>query len=134
MPALEWIKAHDTLLALLGGLGILMFAGSLVAIPVIIAYMPEDYFIRITRHPMHRSPLRKVLHALKNVFGGILLVSGLLLLLLPGQGIITIVIGLSLIDFPGKHQLQIRLVSQPRIRKSIQWIRAKVHHKPLIIP
>ena len=134
MEILEWIKANDTLLVILGGVGLLTFLGSLLAIPVIIAYMPEDYFIRIAKHPIERSPLRKVLHALKNVFGAILLLSGLLLLLLPGQGIITIVIGLSLIDFPGKHQLQIRLIRQPKIRQSIQWIRTKVHHKPLLIP
>ena len=134
MAILEWIEQHEGLLALLGGLGFLMFAGSIIAIPIIIAWMPEDYFVRISRHPLQRRPLRQVLHVFKNILGVLLLISGLLLLILPGQGILTMVIGISLIDFPGKHKLQLRLVTVPKIRQSIQWIRQKVHHRPLQIP
>ena len=134
MFIIEWIQEHESLLAIIGGLGILMFIGSIVAIPVIIAWMPEDYFVRISHKPFERKPFRQILHVLKNVLGAFLLLSGLLLLLLPGQGILTILIGISLIDFPGKHRLQLRLVRMPKVRQSIQWIRAKVHHKPLIIP
>ncbi|MEX0324981.1 MAG: PGPGW domain-containing protein [Puniceicoccaceae bacterium] len=134
MMFLEWIKENDALLAWSGVLGFLMFVVSIAAIPLIIAWMPEDYFVRISRKPFKRRPFRQVLRIFKNIFGLLLLLCGLILLLLPGQGILTIVIGISLIDFPGKHQLQLRLVRNPRIRQSIQWIRAKVHHKPLIIP
>lgn len=134
MIILEWIQEHEGLLALIGGLGFLMFIGSIAAIPVIIAWMPEDYFVRISSRQLRRRPFRQVLHVLKNILGAVLLLSGILLLLLPGQGILTMVIGISLIDFPGKHRLQLRLVRMPKIRQSIQWIRAKVHHKPLLIP
>ncbi|MEX0331865.1 MAG: PGPGW domain-containing protein [Puniceicoccaceae bacterium] len=134
MTLLEWFKEHEALLAWSGGLGFLMFVASIAAIPIIIAWMPEDYFVRISRKPFKRKPLRQVLRILKNLLGLTLLLCGLILLLLPGQGILTIVIGISLIDFPGKHQLQLRLVQTPKIRQSIQWIRARVHHKPLIIP
>ena len=134
MIILEWIQEHEGLLALIGGLGFLMFIGSIAAIPVIIAWMPEDYFVRISSRQLRRRPFRQVLHVLKNILGAVLLLSGILLLLLPGQGILTMVIGISLIDFPGKHRLQVRLVRMPKIRQSIQWIRAKVHHKPLLIP
>lgn len=134
MIILEWIREHEGLLALVGGLGFLMFLGSIAAIPLIIAWMPEDYFVRISRKPFRRRPFRQVLHVLKNILGFVLLLSGILLLLLPGQGILTMVIGISLVDFPGKHQLQLKLVRNPKIRHSIQWIRAKVHHKPLQIP
>ena len=134
MIILEWIQEHEGLLALIGGLGFLMFIGSIAAIPVIIAWMPEDYFVRISSRQLRRRPFRQVLHVLKNILGAVLLLSGILLLLLPGQGILTMVIRIRLIDFPGNHRLQVRLVRMPKIRQSIQWIRAKVHHKPLLIP
>ena len=134
MEVIEWLRSHELLLALLGAVGIAMLIGSILAIPIIIAWMPEDYFVRISKTPVRQRPFRQFLHILKNLLGLILLLSGLLLLLLPGQGILTMVVGLSLIDFPGKHALQIRIVRQPRIRKSIEWIREKVHHKPLILP
>jgi hypothetical protein len=134
MRVVEWLRGHDILLAWLGGLGFLMFVASLLAVPVIIALMPEDYFVRISHAPIRRRPFRQVLHVLKNILGGFLVLVGLVLLLLPGQGILTMVIGLSLLDFPGKQSLQIRLVQVPRIRDSIQWLRAKVHHRPLILP
>ena len=133
MELIEWMRNNETLLALMAVSGFLLFIGSLIAIPVIVAYMPEDYFVRMQR-PFSRSPLRSVLHILKNFLGAGLFLAGLMMLVLPGQGILTMVIGLSLIDFPGKHRLQMRLVRVPRIRRSIQWIRQKVHHQPLQFP
>jgi len=131
MPFIDWIKAHETLIAWLGGIGILMFLGSLVAMPLIIVLMPRDYFLRMESGLLRAGPLRRVLHVIKNLIGGILFLAGTAMLVLPGQGLLTILIGLSLIDFPGKHRLQLRLVRNPRIRRSIQWIRHKAGRPPL---
>ena len=134
MEIFEWLSDHEMLLAILGGSGLLLFVGTLLAIPIIIAYMPEDYFVRIARGNRSRNPFRHFLHILKNILGAFLMVAGVIMLLLPGQGILTIVIGFSLVDFPGKQRLQLRTVQLPKIRQSIEWIRQKVHHKPLLIP
>jgi hypothetical protein len=115
----------------MGGLGLLVFVGSLVAIPVIIVLMPQDYFVRMESGIFQRRPLRQALHVMKNIFGAILVIAGIAMLVLPGQGLLTILIGLSLVDFPGKHRLQSRLVRIPRIRSSIQWIRHKAGRPPL---
>lgn len=131
MPFIDWIKAHETLIAWLGGIGLLMFLGSLVAMPLIIVLMPRDYFLRMERGLLRPRPLQRVLHVLKNLIGGILFLAGIAMLVLPGQGLLTILIGLSLIDFPGKHRLQLRLVRNPRIRRSIQWIRHRAGRPPL---
>ncbi len=133
MPLIDWIQSHEVLIAWMGGLGLLVFLGSLVAIPVIIVLMPQDYFVRMERGLLQRKPLRQVLHVFKNVLGCILLLAGIAMLVLPGQGLLTILIGLSLIDFPGKHGLQLRLVRIPRIRRSIQWIRHKAGRPPLAL-
>jgi hypothetical protein len=133
MPLIDWIQSHEVLIAWMGGLGLLVFLGSLVAMPVIIVLMPQDYFVRMERGLLQRKPLRQVLHVFKNVLGCILLLAGIAMLVLPGQGLLTILIGLSLIDFPGKHGLQLRLVRIPRIRRSIQWIRHKAGRPPLAL-
>ena len=134
MEWIRWIKANDEILAWLAASGVLMFVASLLAIPVLVAMMPEDYLINSEEKTASRNPFRHLLHILKNVLGLVLVLAGLLMLVLPGQGILTIVIGLSLIDFPGKRRLQVRLAGIPRVRRSIQWIRRKSRREPLKIP
>lgn len=131
---LRWIEENDVLLAILGGVSLLVFVGTILAIPLIVACMPQDHFLRGRRGPVRRTALRRTGHVLKNFLGGFLVLVGLLLLLLPGQGILTILIGISLIDFPGKQKLQVRLARLKGVQRSIQWIRKKTGHPPLIIP
>ena len=130
----HWIETHEVLLATLGGIGLVLFVVSLVAIPLVVAYMPPDYYGRPKSGGLPKKPFRQVLHILKNVLGSGLLLAGLVMLVLPGQGLLTILIGLSLIDFPGKHRLQVSLVRLKGIRRSIAWIRRKAHRPPLAIP
>ena len=59
---------------------------------------------------------------------------GVAMLLLPGQGILTILIGLMLLDFPGKRGLERRLVQQPAVWRAINWMRAKAHQPALELP
>jgi len=54
--------------------------------------------------------------------------------LVPGQGILTILIGLSLLDFPGKRNLELKLIRLRTVRKAINWIRARAQQPPLELP
>ena len=81
------------------------FVGTLIAIPFILVRLPEDYFdVRVPRtwmkdqHPV----LRIVGRALKNIVGIVFVLAGLSMLVLPGQGVLTILIGLSLARFSGQ--------------------------------
>src|SRR5690348_10146534 len=74
-----------------------------------IVRMPIDYFRRPERGPSFakpRSALRVALIVLKNLLGGVLVVLGVILSLplIPGPGVVTILVGLSLMDFPGKRR------------------------------
>ena len=116
-------------LPMLGIVSIVMFIGSLIAIPWLILRMKPDYFIRhryevIRRHCRH-PVLTIVLFCLRNSLGICLIVAGFVMLLLPGQGILTMLIGLSLVDFPGKYRLFDKVVQNNRIQKSLNWIREK---------
>jgi hypothetical protein len=124
------------LLIWLAASSIVMFVGTLVAIPIILVRLPADYFdVRIPRPWMenHHPVLRVAGHLLKNVVGIVFLLAGLAMLLLPGQGILTILIGLSLVEFPGKRRLEAKLVGQSTVLSTINKMRAKFDKPPLII-
>ena len=83
------------------------FIGSLIAIPLILVRLPADYFdTRTPRHWMkdHHPLLRLLGLIVKNVVGVVFLVAGFAMLFLPGQGLLTMLIGISLMDFPRKRE------------------------------
>jgi hypothetical protein len=68
----------------------------------------------------------------KGIIGVFLLACGIVMLVLPGQGLITILIGLSLIPFPGENKVEQYLISRKSVRSSLNWIRIKAHKEPFI--
>ena len=67
----------------------------------------------------------------KNLIGLSLIIGGLLMLVLPGQGLLTIVTGLLLVNYPGKYKLEQKLSSMPSIFRALNWIRLKAKKPPL---
>jgi hypothetical protein len=67
------------------------------------------------------------------MLGAILVAAGLAMLMLPGQGILTILIGLGVMNFPGKYRLERWIISRPTVLKAVNWIRSKSHHPPLVM-
>ena len=117
-------------------LSIVFFVGSLIAIPFILVRLPTDFFdIRVPRPWMedHHPVLRVLGHLVKNVVGAIFLFVGFLMLFLPGQGILTMLIGISMLDFPGKRKLEAKLIGQPAVLNTINSMREKFGKPPLII-
>ncbi|MTW21504.1 PGPGW domain-containing protein [Allochromatium palmeri] len=135
---MSWIESHQTLTLLLAGASMLTFIGSILALPVLVASMPEDYFLDAKRQ---QSRLRRFhplvylgLRVLKNVAGWLLVLCGILMLVLPGQGLLTILVGLVLSDFPGKFALERRLASMPRVMGAFNWLRQRAGRPPLQAP
>ena len=56
------------------------------------------------------------------------------MLLLPGQGLLTIVVGILLLEFPGKRVLETKLIRRPRIHHAIDALRRRFGHPPLEVP
>lgn len=110
------------------------FIGSLIIVPILLVRIPVDYFVVETGRSSRLSGLVLLGRIIKNILGIILLGAGILMLFLPGQGLLTIVIALSLLDFPGKRSLELRLIRQPRVYKPINWLRQKYKRPPLVIP
>lgn len=117
-------------------LSIVSFVASVIAIPWILIRLPRDYFCE--SHPRtwlkdHHPVLRLIALALKNLLGAILLLGGLAMLVLPGQGLLTMLIGISLLDFPGKRAIERSIIGRPLILKSINRIRQRFGRPPLLI-
>ena len=101
------VISEEALIAI-GVLSFVMFVGTLIAIPIILSRLPANYFQHVLEHVWmegYHPVLRKMGMICKNTVGLIFLLAGLAMLLLPGQGILTMVIGMSLLDFPGKRKM-----------------------------
>jgi len=106
------------------------FLATLVLVPIAVARMPADYFTRGER-TKHKNPLVRVL---KNALGALVIALGLAMLVLPGQGVITLLFGLGLVDFPGRRRLELRVLGSPSVLKTVNALRQRVGRAPLEIP
>ncbi len=68
---------------------------------------------------------------IKNVLGVGLLLAGILMLVLPGQGLFTMFVGIMMMNFPGKYKLERWIVARGPVLKSINWMRKRAGHEPL---
>ncbi len=119
-------------------LSVLTFALSLVVIPIVVVRMSPDYFMpqrELKQSWTNRHPAaRWMALILKNLLGLILFFMGLLMLVGPGQGLLTILMSLVLMNFPGKRGFELWLIRRPAIRKSIDWMRHRAKRPPLELP
>jgi hypothetical protein len=134
----DWAKSNQSLLWWLGACSIAMFALTPVAVGWALVRLPRDYFTNERRRPLgswSKSPaLRVALLAGKNLLGVVLIAAGLLMLVIPGQGMLTLVVGLALTDFPGKFRLEQWIVERPSVWRSINWLRRRARREPLQRP
>jgi uncharacterized membrane protein SpoIIM required for sporulation len=132
---LHAILQHPALLATFAVVSVLTFVASLLGVPFFLSRLPADYFSRREKKKLgietpHR-PLRTLASVGKNALGALLVALGVLMLVLPGQGILTLLVGLLLLDFPGKHRLERRIVGSPRVLRVINALRKRWNRPPL---
>jgi len=135
LSTVQQYVSTDTLI-LLTVLSIVFFVGTLIAIPFILVRLPADYFdVRVPRPWMkdHHPVLRLVGHIVKNAVGAIFLFAGFLMLFLPGQGVLTMLIGISMLDFPGKRTVEAKLIGQPTVLSVVNSMRQKFNKPPLLL-
>lgn len=112
------------------------FSFSLGIVALILVKLPADYFSSeydrrfwTDRH----LALRITAVIGKNALGLLLIALGILMSLpgVPGQGLLTILLGIMLVDFPGKDRLEQKLLHRPAIRNSINKLRTRFGKPPL---
>jgi len=112
---------------------LVIFMGSIATIPYLLTRIPANYFrLKNAGKQSFQSPIFHILfHIAKNAFGLICLVSGIVMLVMPGQGILTIFIGIMLLDIPGKRRVERYFISRPNILSTVNKIRQKRNTPPL---
>lgn len=129
----NFFRDHAVLLSWLGGASLIMLVGSLIGIPLVVIQLPEDYLHR--EHKLVRDWPRYLFlpfMVLKNALGILFFLSGLAMLFLPGQGLLTMFIGLVLLDFPRKQILVRHILGYRRVLRVINRLRAKFG-KPVLV-
>ena len=113
---------------------VISFTVSLLIVGVVMVKIPANYFSSHYQSDFlpNSSWLTKwgALIA-KNIVGGLLVIAGIIMLIGPGQGILTILIGLILMDIPGKRPLEAKLIKQPAVLSAVNKFRAKYGKPPL---
>ena len=133
---LELITLRGALLGVL--LFLVTFAISLAIVSFIMVKIPDDYF-RKDHSPEFlagRHPAIRLLGTVgKNVLGVLLVALGVVMSVpgVPGQGILTILLGIMLLDFPGKRRLEHKLVSRPNVLKTINKLRHRFGKPSLVL-
>ena len=127
-----------TLTTVLFGAGV--FIGSivlsLVIVGIVMVKIPANYFRSSYQHtflPNSSWFTRWGAVVGKNIAGLVLVIAGIVMLVGPGQGILTILIGLILMDIPGKRPLEARLIKRPVILAAVNNFRAKYNKPPLVM-
>ena len=133
-PLLAWGQAHQSLLIALGVGSIVMFVGTLVAVPIVVCRLPRDVYVRRRTPRARPAGCATALALVRNLCGLAIIIAGILMLVLPGQGLLTIVIGIALVDFPGKHALERRLIGHPRVIDTMNALRERFGYPPLELP
>ena len=130
------VKEHQTIIAMLSGLSIVVFAVSLLSVPWMICRIPTDYFLDSYLKKKRQQSLfvRGAKVFVQNILGAGFFLLGFVLLFIPGQGILTMFLGVILMDFPGKKKMVRRFVGIEKVRISLNWIREKKQVEPLLFP
>lgn len=130
----SFLSEYQDLIILMAGVSLAAFVVSIIVLPVILIRLPADYFVRPPQIPRNHPMVHILLKILKNVIGLVLLILGFVMLFIPGQGILTMLFGMGLMDFPGKRALQTRIACAPRVHESLDWLRSKTNRPLFILP
>jgi hypothetical protein len=95
--------------------------------------LPEDYLLHEPELARGSKGPSLALIA-RNLAGGLLVVLGLVLIPLPGQGVLTILAGLALMDFRGKRRVERWLMLRPAVFAAINHSRVRGGHPRLVLP
>jgi hypothetical protein len=137
---IEWVVDDLTWggVVFAGSVFVATLIGSLLVVGIVLVKIPPTYFqdshsrdVWVDRHPL----LRLAARIGRNVLGVLLIVVGIILALpgVPGQGLLTVLIGLVLVDLPGKRRLERRIVGRPRVLRAINRLRKRFKRAPLVL-
>ena len=132
---IEIFNVYKNLILWFGSISLFVFLFSLLSIKWLVSLIPEDYFIHKKDSKIKTSNIfiLYIILIFKNLIGYSLILGGIMMLVLPGQGLFTIIIGLMMSNYPGKYSIEKKFIAIPTILKSINWLRRKSNKPPIRI-
>ncbi|WP_437531254.1 hypothetical protein WME79_01800 [Sorangium sp. So ce726] len=134
--ALAFVEAHREQFAIGVGVCLASFIAGMALVAVVLVRLPEDYLEREDQAPfLEGRPawVRVMARIGKNLLGVMAVALGIVLSLpgIPGPGALVILIGVMLLDIPGKRRLERRLLGAPQVRAVADRVRARFGRPPL---
>lgn len=127
----QWLEPYRDVLLWLGTLSLVSLLLSAIVIPLVLVRLPADWFLRERTPPRERTPARVLLWLVRNLAGTLLVLAGIAMLALPGQGLLTVLLGLMVMEFPKKRELERWLVRRRGVCRAIDWLRRRAGRPPL---
>jgi hypothetical protein len=133
--AIDWLRANAGLTTALFVSSVLLRVASLWLGHWYLTRVPADYFLQ------QHKPFEKLRHKRpvlwwmlmigKNLLGSMLLLAGFVMFFTPGQGVLTLLLGMALMDFPGKQRLERWILQRPPVLKVVNAMRSRADKPPL---
>lgn len=122
----QFLQTNKSVILWIGGSSATLIILTILFLPLIIINLPEYYFVKPNRVKKSQHPfIRMLIVIIKNLLGFIFVLAGIAMIFLPGQGLLTIFIGLLLCDFPNKYRFERWLIHYKPIINTINWMRLK---------
>jgi len=134
----EWFTAHQAIVWWVSAISIALLLLSPIVAMWFVTRLPKDYFVQERRRPLSSwddyPTVRACLLVAKSILGIVLTLVGVVMLVAPGQGLLTIVVGLLLLEFPGKYRAERWLATRRNVWRSLNWLRKKAGKPELKSP
>ncbi|TQV65482.1 MAG: hypothetical protein FNT29_00185 [Halothiobacillaceae bacterium] len=132
---LAWFEAHPRIVVSVTALSVLSFFATLAALPWLVTRIPPDYFApprrKRSRFAKEHPVIRLDILILRNLIGLVVFLMGVVMIATPGPGVITILAGLILMNYPGKYRLERWIIRRPPLLRMVNALRAQRGADPL---
>lgn len=127
-----WLSGHALLLSVLASVSAVLLVATIVVAPWAISRLPANYL----QQRLEKNAKQGIWYSLTSVsralLGLLVTLLGLVMLITPGPGVIMLLLGISIAEFPGRNRLLVYLATRPNVLSSLNWMR-KRHGKPPFI-
>lgn len=135
--AWSWSEAHRWVVWVVAAGSLASIVLSVVLVSMVLIHLPADHYSkpRAALFAPSNGGLVSILAGgamlvVRNVLGWMFVLAGIAMLVLPGQGLLSILAGLVLIDFPGKRRFELRLLASPVVLEAMNWLRRRAGRPP----
>ena len=128
---MEWVLLALLLFLALSAAGIGIVNAVLLRLPATYFSLSRTGGVGTNTHPV----LRWTGLIIKNIIGVVVVAIGIVLTMpgVPGPGILTILLGIMLMDFPGKRRLERWLIRRPKVLAAVNRLRQQHGKAPFVL-